>query len=121
MLLLAAFLFVGLFQIFFPFYPFRFGGITFLPLDLVYFLMILKIGKYALEHPRSMAKLIGENFFLMAFLAMVAVYVILYTPTYGQSAIGEARKFYFTFLFPLVALISIRKPEDLRRFFLVLV
>ena len=121
MLLLASFLLVGLFQIFFPFFPFRFGGFAFLPLDPVYFLMILKIGGYGLKHPKSMAKLLRENIFLAVFLAMVALYVILDTPTYGQSAIGEARKFYFAFLFPLLALISIKSPKDLRRLFLVVV
>ena len=121
MLLLASFLLVGGFQILYPFYTFNIGGFLIFPLDFVYFLMILKIGRYALIHPRSMAKLIRQNFFLMAFLAMVALYVILYTPIYGQSAIGEARKFYFFFLFPLLALISIKSPEDLRRLFLILV
>ncbi len=121
MLLLASFLLVGGFQIFSPFYTLNIGQFLIFPLDFVYFLMILKIGRYALIHPRSMAKLIRQNFFLMAFLAMVALYVILYTPIYGQSAIGEARKFYFFFLFPLLALISIKSPEDLRRFFLILV
>jgi hypothetical protein len=47
--------------------------------------------------------------------------VILYTPLYGQSAIGEARKYYFIFLLPLIALISIKSREDLRRLFLVLI
>ena len=121
MSLLVSFLLINVFTVFFPFYPFRFAGISFLPVDPIYFLMILKIGRYALKYPRSMAKLMRENFFLIAFLAMVAVYVILDTPKYGQSAIGEARKYYFLFLLPLVALISIKIPEDLRRLFLVLV
>jgi O-antigen ligase len=120
MVLLASFLLVGLYQIFFPNY-FRLGPFRIYPLDFVYFFMILRIGRYALTHRRSMAKLIRENFFLMAFLAMVAFYVIVYTPIYGQSAIGEARKFYFAFLFPLLALISIKSREDLRRLFLLLV
>ena len=121
MLLLAAFLFLSLFQFFFPFYPFRFGDFLLSPLDPVYFLMILKIWRYALKYPRRMGKLTQENFFLMVFLAMVVLYVILYTPIYGKSAIGEARKFYFAFFFPLLGLISIKRPEDLRRLFLVLV
>src|SRR5215475_11407309 len=116
MSLLVSFLLVHGFTVFFPFYPFRFGGISFLPLDLVYFLMILKIGKYALIHPRSMGKLLRENFFLTTFLAMVAVYVALYTPVHGQSAIGEARKDYFIFLLPVIASVLIKRPKDLRRF-----
>jgi hypothetical protein len=121
MLLLASFLLVGLFQIFFPYYPIRIGPFRILPLDFVYFPMIIKIAGYTLKHPKSMAKLARENCFLIAFLAMVAVYVIVYTPLYGQSAIGEARKYYFTFLVPLIALISVKSPEDLRRLFLALV
>src|SRR5262249_51881778 len=75
----------------------------------------------ALTHPTSMAKLIRENFFLMAFLAMVVLYVILDTPAYGKSAIGEARKYYFAFLLPLLALISIKSPKDLRQLLLVVI
>ena len=121
MFLLTSFLVIGLFQIFFPSYSIRTGPFRWLPLDVVYLPMILKIARYGLKHPRSMAKLIRENFFLIAFLVMVALYVILYTPIYGHSAIGEARKYYFIFLCPLVALVSIKSPEDFRRLFLVLV
>src|SRR5262249_2782587 len=121
MSLLISFVLVYALTIFFPFYPVRFGGFSFLPLDLVYFLMILKIGRYALTHPTSMAKLIRENFFLMAFLAIVVLYVILDTPAYGKSAIGEARKYYFAFLLPLLALISIKSPKDLRQLLLVVI
>ena len=116
MSLLVSFLLVYVFTVFFPFYPFRFAGITFLPLDPIYFLMILKIGRFALTHPTSMAKLLRKNSFLTAFLAMVAVYILVGTPFHGQSAIGEARKDYFFFLIPLVASLSIKQPEDLRRF-----
>ena len=116
MSLLVCFLLVNVFTVFYPSYMFLFGGFAFLPHDLVYLLMILKIGRYALTRPTSTAKLIRENFFLTVFLAVVAVYVALYTPVHGQSAIGEARKDYFIFFIPLVALVSIKQPEDLRRF-----
>src|SRR5688572_16397803 len=113
MLLLASYLLVSVFQYFFP-DSYHIGPIFIFPIDFVYFFMILKIGRYTLKHPTSIAKLIRGNLFLMAFLAMVALYVIVYTPTYGHNALGEARKFYFAFLFPLVALISIKSPEDIR-------
>jgi O-antigen ligase len=68
-----------------------------------------------------MGKLLRQNLFLAVFLAMVAIYVIVCTPAYGQSAIGEARKYYFMFFFPLLALISVRSAEDLGRLFLAVV
>src|SRR5689334_9440988 len=111
MSLLISFILIYAFTIFFPFYPFRFAGISFLPLDPIYFLMILKIGRYALTHPTRMTKVLRENFFLTVFLTIVVFWVIIDTPTYGQSAIGEARKYYFAFLLPFFAVISIKSPK----------
>src|SRR5690242_9289966 len=122
MSLLISFLLVNVFTVFFPYYPFGFGGFAFLPPDPISFLMIAKIGKYALTNPtRTVNRLIRKNLFLTGFLAMVAISVALYTPVYGQSAIGEARKEYFIFLIPLVALLSIKQLVDLRRFVVAIV
>lgn len=121
MSIVLSFPIAGLIEIFYQRYLFKVAGIRIWPLDLVYFCMIVSIGNYALRHPRSMGRLLRENAFLAAFLAMIIAYVIIFTPIYGQSAIGEARKFYFMFLFPLQALISIKRTEDLRRLFEVLV
>ena len=55
------------------------------------------------------------------FLAVMALYVLVYTPVYGQSAIGEARKLYFFFLIPVLAAMAIKIPEDLRRFLVTIV
>ena len=51
----------------------------------------------------------------------MALYVLVYTPVYGQSAIGEARKLYFFFLIPLLAAVAIKTPADLRRFVVTIV
>ena len=90
-------------------------------MDPVYFFTILHLGLYASLHPNRFVSLLKENRFLSIFLALVALYVIIYTPIYGKCAIGEARKFYFMFLFPLLALIVIKTPEELRRFVRVVI
>jgi O-antigen ligase len=96
-------------------------GVSVLPLDPVYFFTIAHLALCAVTYPRTMGRTLKENRFLTVFLALVALYVVIYTPLYGQSAIGEARKFYFVFLFPLLALVVIRKPEDLKRLLMVIV
>jgi hypothetical protein len=92
-----------------------------LPMDPAYFLTIVHLGLYALLNPRRFRSLLKENFFLSFFLAVVALYVAIYTPVYSKSAIGEGRKLYFMFLFPLLALIGIKTAEDLRRFVQVVI
>ena len=121
MLLLLSFPLADLVELFYPNYLFMVAGIRIQPSDFVYFCMIWKIGRYVLLRPRKTARLLRDHIFLAAFVAMIAVYVIICTPIYGQSAVGEARKFYFIFLFPLLALITIKSTEDLRRLMKVLV
>ena len=96
-------------------------SIRLLPTDPVYFFTILLLGLYALLHRNRLVSLLKENLFLSIFLAIVALYVVIDTPTYGKTAIGEARKSYFMFLLPLLALVVIRKPEELRRFVRVVI
>jgi O-Antigen ligase len=91
-------------------------AVELLPMDPVYFFTILHLGLYAVLHRHRFMSLLKKNPFLSLFLAVVALYVVIYTPNFGKSAIGEARKFYFMFLFPLLALVVIRTPEQLRRF-----
>ena len=102
-------------------YAFNAGGFDFLPMDPAIFFAIAYLGIFVLRYPRKVARVLRENIFLTVFLALVALYVVIYTPIYGQSAIGEARKFYGFFVVPLLALIVIKKPEDLRRFFQVVI
>jgi O-antigen ligase len=69
-----------------------------------------------------MARVLKENKLLSIFLGVVAVYVVLWAPVYGfQRSLGEARKVYFMFLIPLLALVAIKTTDDLRKFILVLV
>jgi hypothetical protein len=116
LLLLSLFPIVNFIEICFEFQPGFVGGYLLLPMDPVYFFTISDLCLYALLRPRKIGSLLKENIFLTMFLAMVAFNVVLYTPVYGQSAIGEARKFYFVLLIPLLASISLKKPEDLRTF-----
>jgi len=103
-------------------YTVKVGGSLLMPMDPIYFFTILHLGLCALRQPRKMTRLLKENKFLIIFLAVVAVSVVLYTPAYGlQRTVGEARKVYFMFLIPLLALVAIKRTEDLRRFVLVLV
>src|SRR5262245_21754899 len=81
----------------------RTGGIDFLPMDPVNFFAFAYLAVSVLRYPRKVKAMLKENIFLTAFLALVALYVVIYTPNHGQSAIGEARKTYAVFLFPLLA------------------
>jgi O-antigen ligase len=116
LLLLYAFPFVSLVDVFFPFLPLRLGGFSLLPLDPLYFLMVAYIGISALRTPRRVMGIFKRNVFLTMFLGMLATSALIFLPVYGQSAVGEARKFYFFFIFPIFASLVIEKPADLRRF-----
>jgi O-Antigen ligase len=107
-------------NVFYPSYPLaRMGGLIFLPMDIVYVFTIIHLGLCALLKPTKVAAILKQNRFLSIFLGVVAVYVVVCTPIYGQSALGEARKDYFIFLFPLMALLTIKRATDLRRFILL--
>jgi hypothetical protein len=121
LLLLSLFPLVNLFGVFFPFYPMVVSGYWLLPMDFVYFFTIVHLSLWGLRNPRKIVHVLKENFFLTLFLIVIAGYVVVYTPSYGQSAVGEARKFYALFLFPLLASVSIKKSEDIRRLVLVVV
>jgi hypothetical protein len=69
-----------------------------------------------------MARVVKDNKLLSIFLAVVALYVVLWAPVFGfQRSLGEARKVYFMFLIPLLASVAIKTTDDLRKFVLVLV
>ena len=111
----------GIVGVFFPNYVFPTGGFDLVPTDAVYFFTITTLGLCALLRPGKTAAALKENIFLTMFLAVMVLYVVLYTPVYGQSAVGEARKLYFIFLIPLLAGIAIKTPADLRRFLVTIV
>lgn len=89
--------------------------ISFLPLDPAYFFSIVCLIAYAATRKNVFMKTLKENPFLCIFMSVVILYVILGTPVWGQRAIGEARKFYFYFLFPLLTAFSMQTYQDLRR------
>ena len=121
-LLLSLFPLLSIVEVFLPNAALlRAGGIKFLPMDPVYFLSITQLGLYALTCPREILRVLKENKFLTLFLFLVVVSVAVYTPIYGQSALGEARKFYFMFFFPLLAAVTIKDSSDLKRFIMVVI
>ena len=97
-------------------YALTVGGVDVLPIDPAIFFAMAYLVVSVLRYPRKVVGVLKENIFLTIFLAVVVLYVVIYTPIYGQSAVGEARKLYGFFVFPLFALLVIKKPEDLRRF-----
>jgi O-antigen ligase len=91
-----------------------------LPMDMAYsFTIAFLIINAAIRRPKIVLAL-KENLFLSLFLVVVVASVIIYTPLYGKSAIGEARKYYFDFLFPLLTFLSIKTSRDLRSLVLVI-
>jgi len=120
-LLLSLWPIISLVEVFMGFNPIRAGGVRILPMDPVYFFTIAHLAVCAFMSPKKTIGIFKSNRFLMIFIGMVALSIVFYTPVYGQSAVGEARKFYFIFLFPPLAMATIKEPGDLRRFLLVVV
>ncbi len=104
------------------FLPLRFRGAGFLftPMDLAYFISAGYLAFCALTRPRAVGRFLKDNLFLTLFLGLVVVYALVYTTLHGQSALGEARKFYGMFMFPLVAHFVLKRPEDLKKYIQVL-
>jgi O-antigen ligase len=120
-LLLGLWPVISLVEVFMGFNPLRTSSVRILPMDPVYFFTIAHLAVCAFMHPKKTIRILKESPFLMIFVGMVALSIVLYTPVYGQSAVGEARKFYFFFLFPLLAMVTIKETGDLRRLLLVVV
>jgi len=91
----------------------RAGPILLLPLDPVYFLSLVCLTIVALNRPKTLMRSLRENHFLSFFLLIVITYIILCTPLYGKSAIGEARKFYVFFVFPVLTVFFVKTVRDL--------
>jgi O-antigen ligase len=109
-------------SVFYPYYPVaRIGTMILLPMDIAYVFTISQLGLCALLTPAKVGAILKQNRFLSIFLGVAAVYVVVCTPIYGQSALGEARKDYLMFLFPLLALLSVKRFADLRRFLLFVI
>ena len=97
------------------------GGYFLVPTDAIYFFTILYLGICALRKPKTVIAAFRENVFLTLFLAVVGVYIVMYIPVYGHSALGEARKLYSMFLIPLLAAVVVRTPKHVRRFLQIIV
>jgi O-antigen ligase len=96
------------------------GPILLLPMDIPYFLTIVYLSVGAIRRPEDAAKVLKDYPFLSIFLAIIIASTIIYTPQYGKMAIGEARKFYFFFFFPLMAVTSIKTPRGLNQLLLAI-
>jgi O-antigen ligase len=94
------------------------GPILLLPMDIPYFFTLACLLISAVLQPREMARVFKASPFLTLFLFMVIASVVIDTSQYGKMAIGEARKVYFYFFFPILAAISIRTFADLHRLLL---
>src|SRR5207244_8352781 len=68
----------------------------------------------AVTQPQKFSRAVRENPLICLFLVIIVASTIIYTPLYGKMAIGEARKSFFYFLFPLLTALSIKEPRDLR-------
>jgi O-antigen ligase len=89
-------------------------------MDPVYFFTAIYLMIHATTRPKEFLRALQANPFLSFFLIIVIIYIVLYTPLYGKSALGEARKFYFPFFFPILALVSIQELGSLRRLLLAM-
>jgi len=83
-------------------------------MDPAYFFTIIYLILSAITQPQKFSQVVRENPLLCLFLVIILASTIMYTPLYGKMAIGEARKCYFYFLFPVLTALSIRKSRDLR-------
>jgi hypothetical protein len=91
------------------------GSILLLPMDVPYFLTLACLFVGALLRPEQTARVIRAYPFLTWFLILIIASVVIYTPQYGKQSIGEARKAYFFFLFPFLALVSVHNHRDVHR------
>lgn len=94
------------------------GSILLLPMDIPYFFTFMYLLTIAATRPHELRTVIKDYPFLTLFLLIVLVSVIVYTPIYGKMAIGEARKSFFYFLFPVLALVCIKTFANLYRLLL---
>jgi hypothetical protein len=95
--------------------PLTVSGYMLTLMDPVYFFTALHLMIHAITRRKEFLRALQANPFLSLFLVIVIIYVVLYTPLYGKSALGEARKFYFPFFFPILAIVSIKELDSLKR------
>jgi O-antigen ligase len=103
-----------------PDYNLQASGFVLIPIDLVYFFTIIHLMIHAATRRKDFLRALQANWFISLFLIIMIVYIVVYTPLYGKSALGEARKFYFPFFFPILAIVSIKEPDSLRSLMLAM-
>jgi O-antigen ligase len=102
----------------FPDFMAKSSGFYFLLMDPAYLFGITYIITASLYRPKDFIKCLKENKFLFIFLIVLIIYILLYTPVYGKSAIGEGRKVYFIFFFPIVVSLYVKNFQHLRQLLL---
>jgi hypothetical protein len=107
-------------SIVFPDTMYEFGAFYFIPMDPAYFFSIIFLTLYALTQRNECLRVLKANPFLAMFLGIVLLHILIYMPLHGKSSLGEARKFYFFFFFPLLAFLSIKTFNDLRTLLLLI-
>jgi hypothetical protein len=105
---------------FFPNMMNEVGSFFLIPMDPAYFFSVVFLSIYALARSKEFIRAIKANPFLTIFLAVILVYILMYMPLHGKSALGEARKGYFLFFFPLLIFLSTKTCRDLRRLMLLI-
>jgi hypothetical protein len=95
------------------------GPFFLIPMDPAYFFSVILLIIYALIRSKEFIMTIKANPFLIVFLGLILGYILIYIPIHGKSALGEARKAYFLFFFPLLTILAISKFNDLRQLLLM--
>jgi len=91
------------------------GTIQLLPMDIPYFFTATYLLITVAVRPYEIRTVLKDYPFLALFIIAVIGSVIIYTPEYGKMAIGEARRSFLYFLFPLLAITSIKTFANLHR------
>jgi hypothetical protein len=94
------------------------GSIYLLPMDIPYFFTLVYLSITAATRPHEIKRVVKDYPFLTLFILTVMASVVIYTPEYGKMAIGEARKSFFYFFFPVLAFVSIKTFANLHRLLL---
>jgi O-Antigen ligase len=118
-MLIALWHVLSIVTVLFPDLFFPMGPILFLPLDPAFFFSLIYIAIIIMIRPASLTKTLRENQYLIIFITIVVAYAVIYMPLYGKSAIGEARKSYFFFFFPILSSFIVKDLRDLRRLILL--
>ena len=94
------------------------GSIYLLPMDIPYFFTGIYLSITAATRPHEIKRVVKDYPFLTLFILTVIASVVIYTPEYGKMAIGEARKSFFYFFFPVLTVTSIKTFANLHRLLL---